>query len=232
MTASDLPPYQIRTSSRARHVRLHITPAKGVVVVVPLGFDTGRVPELVEAKRGWIERKLASIERIAVEITPPDTIDLKAIGETRAVLYRSSASASVAARETDGSLLLSGATADHAQCRSAIRRWLARQAKHHLVPWLMRLSDAHALPFRKVTVRGQKTRWGSCSSTHSISINYQLLLLDPELVNCVLIHELCHTRHLNHGDAFWQLVGQLEPDHRRLHQRLGSEWGRLPGWLA
>jgi predicted metal-dependent hydrolase len=100
------------------------------------------------------------------------------------------------------------------------------------VPWLDDLSNTHDLPFRTVTIRGQKTRWGSCSSKQTISLNYQLLLLDPQLVNCVLIHELCHTRHLHHGAAFWQLVEQLEPDHRALHQRLRQVWGRLPGWLS
>lgn len=225
-----LPDYTVRRSSRAKHVRLHITPAEGLVVVVPLRFDANRVPDLLDAKRGWIDRKLATIEHIEVDLALPETIELKAVGETWHVNYRPTPSAGVSAREKDNEFTLSGAIDDHGKCRAALRRWLARQAKQHLVPWLENLSDAHDLPFRKVTVRGQKTRWGSCSSKGSISINFQLLLLDPELVNCVLIHELCHTRYLNHGPKFWALVGQFEPDHRQLHQRLKREWGRMPGW--
>jgi predicted metal-dependent hydrolase len=227
-----LPTYILRRSPRAKHVRLQITPADGLVVVVPLRFDANRVPDLLDAKRGWIDRKLATIEHIAVDLTLPETIELKATGETRQVDYRPTASASVSVREKGSALVLSGAVDDPAKSRAALRRWLARQTKQHLVPRLENLSDVHELPFRNVTVRGQKTRWGSCSSRKNISINYQLLFLHPELVNCVLIHELCHTRQLNHGPKFWALVERLEPDHRELHLRLKREWGSLPGWVG
>lgn len=223
--------YILRRSARARHVRLHVNPLEGLVVVVPLRFDGARVPELLNAKRSWIDRKLSALANIDHDISPPETIELKAVAKTWHVDYRSSLSASVAARSAGSDVILSGAVDDHAKCRAAIRRWLARQAKHELVPWLEQLSDAHDLPFRKVTVRGQKTLWGSCSSRKTISINYQLLFLEPSLVNCVLIHELCHTRHLNHGVGFWQLVGQLQPEYADLHQRLKRAWASIPGWV-
>ena len=231
MNSPDRPEYILRRSRRARHVRLHISPAEGLVVVVPLRFDVARVPELLDAKRSWIDRKLSTLESIEHDISPPKTIELKAVGKTWHVEYRPTPSVSVTARPTGSDLILSGAVNDHAKCRAAVRRWLARQAKQDLVPWLKKLSDAHNLPFRDVTIRGQKTRWGSCSSRQTISINYQLLFLEPQLVNCVLIHELCHTRHLNHGPAFWNLVERFEPDHRALHQQLRREWGSLPAWV-
>jgi predicted metal-dependent hydrolase len=227
-----LPDYTVRRSPRAKHVRLHITPTEGLVVVVPPRFDANRVPDLLEARRGWIDRKLATIELIDVDLALPETIELDAIGRSWRVDYRPGSSVIVSAREKDGALILSGSVDDPAKSRAALRRWLARQAKRHLVPWLENLSDAHELPFRNVTVRGQKTRWGSCSSRKNISINYQLMFLEPELVNCVLIHELCHTRHLNHGPKFWSLVEQLEPDRRELHLRLSEQWGRMPGWVT
>lgn len=227
-----LPDYTLRRSRRAKHVRLHITPTDGLIVVVPLRFDATRVPGLLDAKRGWIDRKLATIQLIDVDLALPETVELKAIGNSCQVDYRPTPFASVSARDIGTALTLSGAVDDRAKCRAALQRWLSRQAKQHLVPWLNELSDAYDLPFRKVTVRGQKTRWGSCSSNGTISINYQLLFLDPELVNCVLIHELCHTRYLNHGPKFWALVERFEPDHRGLHQRLREQWGRLPGWLT
>jgi predicted metal-dependent hydrolase len=88
------------------------------------------------------------------------------------------------------------------------------------VPWLEGLSNKHDLPFQQVMVRGQKTRWASCSSRHTISINYELLFLDAKLVDYVLVHELCHTRHLHHGPAFWALVQRFEPEYLQLHQSL------------
>ena len=232
MQLPDLPAYTLRRSSRARHVRLHISPLEGLVVVVPLRFDGARVPELLSARLSWIDRKLAALENIDLDISLPNTIELKAVGKTWHAEYRSTESASVAARSSGSELILNGAVDDPAKCRAAIRRWLARQAKQELVPRLEQLSRVHELSYRKVTVRGQKTRWGSCSSRRTISINYRLLFLAPQLANCVLIHELCHIRNLNHGPAFWQHVKQIEPDCRQLHKRLKSEWANLPGWLA
>jgi predicted metal-dependent hydrolase len=227
-----LPDYTVRRSPRAKHVRLRITPTEGLVVVVPLRFDTSRVPVLLDAKRGWIDRKLATIERIEVDLALPESIELKAIGANFTVDCRSTSSDQVSAREKNGVLTLSGAVEDHGKCCAALRRWLSRQAKLVLVPWLEKLSDTHDLPFRRATVRGQKTRWGSCSSNGTISINFQLLLIEARLANYVLIHELCHTRHLNHGPQFWALVEQLEPDYRALDQRLEMEWGKMPGWIG
>ena len=231
MQMPNLPDYVLRRSARARHVRLHISLTEGLVVVVPLRFDGARVPELLDAQRTWIDRKLFALGTIDNDIAPPKTIELEAVGKRWNVDYRPTISASVAARSMGSDLILRGAVEDQAKCRAAIKRWLARQAKHDLVPWLEYLSDAHHLPFRKVTVRGQRTRWGSCSSRQTISINYQLLFLAPQLVNYVLIHELCHTRHLNHGAAFWQQVEQIEPEYRQLHQRLRRERGSLLGWV-
>ena len=231
MRLPELPAYTLRRSSRARHVSLRVTPTEGLVVVVPLRFDTAHVPELINAKRRWIDRKLSALEQFDREITLPDFIGLKALGTTWQVEYRSTSSARVTARMTDDVLVLSGDVTSHANCRAALRRWLARQGKKALVPRLEKLSAAHDLPFRKVSVRGQKTRWGSCSSGKTISINYQLLFLEPGLVDYVLIHELCHTRHLNHGAAFWRDVGRIEPDYRLLHQTLRRERGHLPAWL-
>jgi len=232
MNLPDLPEYTLRRSPRAKHVHLRVTPAEGVVVVVPLGFDVRLVPELLDANRRWIDLKLSNLQRVDHDSTPPQHIDLKAVGSNWQVEYRPTPSASVVARQNGSALILSGAIEDQAKCRAALKRWLARQAKQVLVPWLEKLGATHDLPFRRVTVRGQKTRWGSCSSRQTISINYQLLLLDPELVNCVLIHELCHTRHLHHGPAFWKLVEQFEPDHRALHKRLRRERENLPGWVV
>jgi len=220
MSVPDLPEYTIRRSPRAKHVRLRITPVEGLVVILPRRFDAAHVPDLLDAKRSWIDRKLATIKRIDVDIAPPKKIELKA------------PSGRVAARQTGNQLVLSGATEDHPTCRVVLKRWLARQAKLDLVPWLEKLSDVHDLPVRKIIVRGQKTRWGSCSSRHTISINYKLLFLEPHLVNHVLIHELCHIRHLNHSPAFWNLVEQFEPDHRQLDKRLRWEWEKLPGWVV
>ncbi|HET9679673.1 MAG TPA: M48 family metallopeptidase, partial [Gammaproteobacteria bacterium] len=112
-----------------------------------------------------------------------------------------------------------------------LRHWLAHRARRVLKPWLAQVANECGLDYQKMQVRGQRTRWGSCSAQGSISLNYKLLFCDPPVVRYLLVHELCHTRHLNHGKRFWNLVARFEPDWRALDKQLGASWKRVPAWV-
>jgi predicted metal-dependent hydrolase len=114
--------------------------------------------------------------------------------------------------------------------RDALCRWLKRYAKTVLVPWLAQVAQDCQLSYDRVQIRDQKTRWASCSSYQTIGLNYHLLFLPPTLVRYVLIHELCHTRELNHSPQFWSLVEQYEPNYRQCNESLKRAWRSLPGW--
>jgi predicted metal-dependent hydrolase len=81
-------------------------------------------------------------------------------------------------------------------------------------------------------VRGQKTCWGSHSSSGTISLNYCLMFLDPRHLRYVMIHELCHAKHMNHSRNFWRLVGTFESDYRRIDKDLNDCWKRIPAWVG
>jgi predicted metal-dependent hydrolase len=208
----------------------------GLEVVIPMGFDRQNIPDILQRKRAWIKRATKRIaerrQLIDAEPALPVQISLLAIGETWSVEPRPTASKRVTAIEkTDCQLILSGAVDDVDLCQTALRKWTACQAKQHLAPWLQQISETEKLPFEKVTIRGQKTRWGSCSARKSISLNYKLLFLPPDLVRYVLVHELCHTKHLNHSAKFWALLDQKYPDYRQARVELRASWRYLPGWL-
>jgi predicted metal-dependent hydrolase len=80
-------------------------------------------------------------------------------------------------------------------------------------------------------MRLQRTRWGSCSAQRTVSLNAALLLLEPELVRYLMVHELCHLRWLDHSRRYWRLVERFEPDFRALDRRLTEAWRELPAWL-
>lgn len=161
----------------------------------------------------------------------PSSIHLPALGEEWVVRYNPTSSAKVQARVNgDGSLVVSGNMSDKGAVAKALRRWLAREAKSSLLPWLFELGYTAGLRFRKVIIRGQRSRWGSYSTTGTISLNYRLLFLEPDLVRYVLHHELCHTIHPNHSRSFWTTLEKLEPGCRDLSRKVKKGMDLVPEW--
>lgn len=74
--------------------------------------------------------------------------------------------------------------------------------------------------YTSITVRDQKTRWGSCSSSGTLSFNYRLIFAPPEILDYVVVHELCHLTHMNHSKDFWNMVGSVLPDYKTRRQWL------------
>ena len=229
--------YTIRVSHRARNVSLQMSVAGGLEVVVPKGWDQSLLPGILRRKRAWIERaaKRMDARRAVLEDQPalPDQISLPAIGQVWQVEYQATSSGRMRiTQRADNRLVLSGSVGDVGLCQVALRKWLAHQAGQVLIPWLQEISQEEGLAFRKTTIRGQKTRWGSCSSRGTISLNYKLLFLPRPLVRYVLVHELCHARHMNHSRAFWALVRRKEPNCKELKAQLRGAWRLVPRWCS
>ncbi len=78
----------------------------------------------------------------------------------------------------------------------------------------------YGLTYGRVTIRAQRSRWGSCSKKGNMNFNYALLFLPPELCDAVIVHELCHLKEFNHGSAFWKLVSETIPDYAERKKKL------------
>jgi len=228
-------PYTVRVSARAKRVNLHVRPESGLEVVIPRRFARRHIPALLVAHRDWITQALARCEAQQApyqDAWPPTSLDLVALDRTIALVYRPDASASQVRWQLVGDqLTLSGATGQREAVVNAIAAALKALAKDVLPPLLARLAEQHRLQYARVAIRGQKTRWGSCSSSGTISLNYKLLFLPGELVRYVLLHELAHTRHLDHSAAYWAFLQQLEPAAKVLDRQLDDVGGQVPWWL-
>ena len=230
--------YQVRVSSQAKHPRLKMSARDGLVVVIPDGFDEARIPSLVEGKREWISR---TQDRLRDQVKflvpqppglPPERILLRAIGQDWSVTYRPTEATGVTAVERRGQqLLVFGDIEETGRVVDALRRWLARQTREHVVPWLTTLGGDRGLHASGVTVRAQRTRWASCSAKGVISLNVRLLFLPSHLVRYALLHELAHTREMNHSRRYWTFLETLEPNYRALDSELRAGWRLVPEWI-
>lgn len=229
------PIYRIRLSQRARNVNLKFCRINGLEIVVPKKFNTKNIPFILEQHRTWIERtqhKLANLETHKIEKSLPETIQLTALGQTWQIIYEPTAASFLYLKQThENQLFFTGHIKNESEVRKLLNKWLKRLAGLYLFPKLKQLSVQHNLPYAKASIRHSLTHWGSCNAKKNISLSPQLLLIEPNLVEHVLLHELCHTKVLNHSKNFWQLFKSVNPDCHQLRKQLKIAQYQLPGWL-
>jgi len=204
---NDLPSYRVRESGRAKYVSLKLSLHNGLVVVVPSGFDLGKVPAVLRRRKPWLDRNIRKVDeqrRMLGEASwgLPDSIHFRAIAEDWNVEYCSSQSARPVEKQ-DG------------------RKQLLRE-----------VASENGFDVGIISVRLQKTRWGSCSKQANISLNAKLLFLPRDLMDYVLMHELCHTVYHNHSRDFWFLMEKHLPKALEYRRAIRDDsWKFVPPWL-
>lgn len=232
--APALPEYTVRVSRRTRRMWLRVSRWGKVEVVVPARYSAAGVARFVAENRNWIRRTLADFAReygVAPRLRLPGRLVLRATGETWTVQYRRHTTGVPRLRAAPGRLVIEGSPLTVKTCVPLLRQWLQRHARSELVPWLAATAAEMGLHCKRVQVRAQRTRWGSCSALGTISINYALLFLPPRLVRYLFIHELCHLRHLNHSPRFWARVERHCPGWRRYDRALRDARRLVPDCL-
>lgn len=228
-------PWLVRISQRARRLSVRVYPGGKVEIVVPPRVKPVTVQRFIGQHREWIDRRVLEWRAAATPIpVRPEHLELKALGRHYHIEYRSAAGATRVRARLDKApdlLEVSGAIDNLRRVAAALERWLRQQVKEAMEANLRQLSLECRLDFGRLRVRRQRTRWGSCSSKGTLSLNVCLAFLDPAVVRYLLVHELCHTRHMNHSRRFWALVEQHEPDYRQLNQELNKGWRQVPAWI-
>ena len=256
---NSLSAYKVRESKRAKHVSIKISVEGDVEVVVPPRFDQAKLPEILAKRQDWIAKTKEKLRRDRAQtpqdwqVEKPDTVlfrwcsdyiapddiapvadDSAAAGdlETWTITYDAvPGDKTIGIPTAPNHITLRGNTDHLPACQDVLKKWLAHQAKKDLAPWLRQLGFELDLPCRKISVRGQKTCWASCSTRKDISLNFKLLFLPRPLVHYVLVHELCHTVYMNHSKDFWALVGEKQPDYRWRKKAIKNAWRYVPRWV-
>jgi predicted metal-dependent hydrolase len=198
--------YSVRRSGRARRVRVSVDPRGGAVeVVLPRWAGQAEAESAVVELRPWIERRLAEAAEARAHV--------EARGSTVPYLGEALELVPQAGRERvhrRGDLLLVPA----GDARDALERWYRRQARAEILRRLEEACAAIGCEFTRLTIRDQRTRWGSCSTTGAMSFNWRLLLAPVPVLDYVVWHEACHLVVMDHSDRFWRLLGRHVPGYR------------------
>ncbi len=230
--SSDTPSYTIKISQRSRTVRLQISKETGLVITVPRGFNQRLLPDIINSKLDWINKTFEHVENLPPDKKDslPKKLELKATNETWLVVYRTEPGVKLHLEEQPRRkvLIISGKTNAKSAVHRLLKSWIKDRASHLLPDWIERISRKTGLQYQKITIRDQKTRWGSCSSLKNINLNLKLIFLPPHLVDYVITHELCHTQVLSHSAAFWKLVSEYYPDYKEARKQIRSIATKIP----
>ena len=231
-TRDQAPDWHVRISRRARRLSMRVFPGGRIEVVVPPGVGVPAIERFVGKHREWAERRSQELRLQAPRPADrrPQEVTLALLGHTWQVEYRAGRS-NRAEPVAHDCLRVQTASATDRHVSEALVRWLGREASVHLSTRLRALAGELDIDYGRLSIRRQRTRWGSCSTAGTISLNMCLMFQRPEVVRYLMIHELCHRRHMNHSRQYWALVARCEPDWKALDAELLKGWHHVPAWV-
>jgi predicted metal-dependent hydrolase len=224
-----LPPYVLRRSARSRRLRLTIHPTDGLVVTVPLATRRGwahpeaDIERFLREREAWVRRHLARQATDRAELAARGGLRDGASIRYRGELHRLRiADAPVGTRRSsvareggvDGDeLVVQIARTDRRTVGAVLEAWFRDRARVLVEREIAIHATALEVAPAAVTIRDQRSRWGSASRQRRLSFSWRLVLAPPEALESVVVHELAHLRVFGHGPRFWAIVASRFPDH-------------------
>jgi predicted metal-dependent hydrolase len=207
--------YVLKRSGRAKYLRLQINIDNQLEVILPRRASINDAKKFIKEKEYWISKHLknSAVENkkyffFGRQIRVTHSFDLFENHHSVRLLNNELRIISPANNSDDTSKVYD--------------LWLKKIAKKYLIQRTNELTLRHGLSINKIILRGQKTRWGSCSTKGNVSFNYRLMKFRKEIIDYVIIHELCHTIEMNHSKKFWELVGKYCPDYKILRREINN----------
>jgi predicted metal-dependent hydrolase len=206
----------VRRSARARRYRIELRRDGTAVLTIPVRGSEREARAFLARQSAWLARARARVARL------PRVPSTWTAGTE--VLFRGERHPIVASATRHGVVWLGGrefrVRVASVDLRPALEAHFKRIARVELAARAWELAAIHGIRIRRVSIRNQRTRWGSCSAKGTISLNWRLVQAPPAVADYVVLHELAHTRHMNHSARFWNTVGDLCPG-----------WRGAEGWL-
>lgn len=208
----------IKRLQSSRSLRLRVFDDGRIVLTAPLRAPQQLIDRFLDEHQGWLRDTLAVSAKKQQALTAErDTIFFRGKAfQFRLAITKRRPSVSL----TGDQIVVSAPTEDHATVRPILEKWLRTQATNRFSERVPLLADLVGCDVQRVTIRDQRTRWGSCSSRNTISLNWRLIMAPDSVSDYVIYHELAHLTHMNHSAKFWQLVSGYIPSYKEAEKWL------------
>lgn len=208
--------YALRRSKRAKNIRITVG-GDGVVLTLPERVAERHGHAFIEERADWINRTLAKIEatdEIVASRSLGDGSTVPFLGAELVLRLLDGPSGRVTLKPASGELWVRVPDWRRETVAAALERWYRRQAKEIFTERLNACAARNGTSYERVTIRDQKTRWGSCSTSGTVSFNWRLLLAPESVLDYVVEHEAAHIEVRDHSSRFWALMDERVPDWR------------------
>jgi predicted metal-dependent hydrolase len=215
--------YRIRRSQRVANARIVVKPGQ-VEIVAPWQIPEHKLHKFMEAKQQWVTqalKKMAATSPGQNGFVPAEYklgVEITYQGKAYPLIFKPSKLKKVKIEFANGYIahipqtLVADDTSQ--EIKEALIRWMKKQTKILVEQMVRNHADHKQLYPRTITVKTQKSRWGSCGIHNDININWLLLMAPEEVLEYVVVHELCHIKVKNHSSQFWALVAEHLPDYK------------------
>ena len=215
--------YNIRRSHRVANARIVVKPGL-VEIVAPLQMPEHKLHKFVESKQQWVSQALKKMAASSPEQSGFAPVEYNSgamityQGSAYPLMLKPSKLKRVKIEFTDGYIAYVPQTMSpdeqNGEIKEALIKWMKKQTKQLVVKIVENHATKKQLFPRTITVKTQKSRWGSCGIHNDININWLLLMAPKEVLEYVVVHELCHIKVKNHSSQFWSLVAEHLPDYK------------------
>lgn len=215
--------YQIKKYQRSKNIKIKIDHSGSVIVTAPTYIPDILVRQFVKKNSEWVLKTLQKIPQ-KTSLNTENTVYIFGKKYTKKISFSLTqkvgvfiSGENVLFNPTEQPILETAAEQKkwNAKFDEKLEFFLKNTARHYLINRTHALAKKMNTSFNKLTLRKQKTRWGSCSSQRNLNFNWQLVHFEPKIIDYVIIHELAHLTHMNHSKDFWELVEKYDPEYRK-----------------
>lgn len=215
--------YKIRHSIRAKNMIIRISPDTGLEIVLPRGFKPVNLEACLKSRESWIMARLNYCDRGSLE----SSRQAMYMGQKYDIVPVVRHGAATEIKRLDGKIFATVPDDSPETLTTALEKWYRAQAGIIFEERVRAVNIKTGFRINRISIRGQKTRWGSCSRLGNLNFNWKLIMAPQAVIDYIVIHELAHLKEMNHSSRFWSLVESLCPDYKKHRKWLKENGLRL-----